>query len=134
MSGSSVSSSDRDSSGATTAKNGFSVVAATSVTKPFSTAGNSASCWVLVKRWTSSMNSTVRTPDIASASRASSIAARTSFTPAVTADNSRNRRPPEPAMTWARVVLPVPGGPHSRTEVVPPPSARRRSGLPGPSR
>ncbi len=92
MSGSSVSSSDRDSNGATTAKNGFSVVAATSVTRPFSTAGSSASCWVLVKRCTSSMNNTVRAPETASVSRASSIAARTSFTPAVTADSSRKRR------------------------------------------
>ena len=39
VSGSRVSSSDRDSSGEITEKNGFSVVAATSVTQRFSTPG-----------------------------------------------------------------------------------------------
>ena len=48
--------SDRDSSGATTENDGFSVVAATSSTTRFSTADSSASCWVLENRCTSSMN------------------------------------------------------------------------------
>ena len=52
----------RDSSGLTTEKNGFSVVAAIRLTIRSSTALSSVSCWVLENRWTSSMNSTVRRP------------------------------------------------------------------------
>ncbi len=59
VSGSRVSSSDRESNGEITEKNGFSVVAATRVTHRFSTPGSSASCWALVKRCTSSTNRTV---------------------------------------------------------------------------
>ena len=92
-SGCSVSSSERDSSGEFTENDGFSVVAATSVTQRFSTLGSSASCWALVNRCTSSMNRTVSVPSVASRRRASSITARTSLTPAVTADSSTNRRP-----------------------------------------
>src|SRR5258708_22102954 len=62
-SGSRVSSSDRDSSGPTTEKNGFSVVAPMNETQRFSTAGSSASCWALLNRCTSSMNSTVNKAD-----------------------------------------------------------------------
>ena len=75
-----------------TEKNGFSVVAATSVTQRFSTPGSSASCWALVKRCTSSTNSTVSCPPRASSARAPSMAARTSLTPAATAETSTNRR------------------------------------------
>ena len=92
-SGSRVSSSDRDSSGETTEKNGFSVVAAMRVTQRFSTAGSSASCCPLLNRCTSSMNSTVCLPYKESWVLASSMTARTSLTPAVTADSSVNRRP-----------------------------------------
>jgi hypothetical protein len=99
VSGSRVSSSERDSSGEMTLKNGFSVVAATSVTQRFSTLGSSASCWVLEKRCTSSTNSTVWAPVSPSARRASSTTCRTSLTPAVTALSSRNRRRVELAMT-----------------------------------
>ena len=88
-----VSSSERDSSGDTIEKYGFSVVAATSVTQRFSTAGSSASCWVLEKRCTSSMNSTVSRPVIPLWRRAASTTARTSLTPALTADSSVNERP-----------------------------------------
>ena len=59
VSGCSRSSRLRDSSGEITEKNGFSVVAATSVTQRFSTPGSSASCCALLKRCTSSTNSTV---------------------------------------------------------------------------
>ena len=61
--------SDRDSSGATTENDGFSVVAATSSTTRFSTAASSASCWVLENRCTSSMNSTVCSPCTAAPAR-----------------------------------------------------------------
>ena len=92
LSGRSVSSSDRDSSGPTTENDGFSVVAPMKETQRFSTAGSSASCWALLNRCTSSMNSTVCSPVMPSVPRAVSIAARTSLTPADTADSSTNRR------------------------------------------
>ena len=69
----SCSTSERDSSGETTEKNGFSVVAATSSTIRSSTAPSRASCWVREKRWTSSMNSTVDSPEWVSRRRASSM-------------------------------------------------------------
>ena len=62
VSGSRVSSRLRLSSGETIEKNGFSVVAATRVTMRDSTAPSRESCWVLEKRWISSMNSTVWRP------------------------------------------------------------------------
>ena len=92
VSGSRVSSSDRDSSGEMTLKNGFSVVAATSDTHRFSTPGSSASCWALLKRCTSSMKSTDSSPVVESRRRAASMAARTSLTPADTAETSRKWR------------------------------------------
>ena len=101
---------DRESSGATTENDGFSVVAATSSTTRFSTADSSASCWVLENRCTSSMNSTVCSP-CAAARRATSMTARTSFTPADSADSASNRRPVACEISDASVVLPVPGGP-----------------------
>ena len=102
--------SERDSSGATTENDGFSVVAATSRTTRFSTAASSASCCVFEKRCTSSMNSTVCWPWIA-ALLALSMTARTSLTPADSADNASKRRPVACEMSEASVVLPVPGGP-----------------------
>ncbi len=62
VSGRSCRISDRDSSGATTENDGFSVVAATNSTTRCSTADSRASCWVLENRCTSSMNSTVCSP------------------------------------------------------------------------
>ena len=90
-SGCSVSSRDLLSSGETTENDGFSVVAPMKDTHRFSTAGSSASCCVLEKRCTSSMNSTVCRPLMPSSRLAASTAARTSLTPAVTADSSVNR-------------------------------------------
>ncbi len=89
----SVSSSERESSGDTIEKYGFSVVAATSVTQRFSTAGSNASCWVLENRCTSSMNSTVSRPVMPLCRLACSTTARTSLTPALTAESSVNDRP-----------------------------------------
>ena len=66
------------------------MVAATRVTQRFSTPGSSASCWALVNRWISSMNSTVSVPCCGGRRRASSMTARTSLTPAVTAESSTN--------------------------------------------
>jgi len=133
VSGFKVSTSDRESSGAITLKLGFSVVAAISVTRRFSTAGSSTSCWALLKRCTSSTNSTVGRP-WASSRLAVSSWARTSLTPAVTAESSTKRRLVCLETTAAMVVLPTPGGPHRKTDIAPLPCASRRSGEPGASR
>ena len=130
-----TSSIDRDSSGLTMLMLGFSVVAAIRVTQPCSTAGSRTSCWVLEKRWTSSMNRMVRSPWVRPRSRASSMAARTSFTPALTAANATKRRPLTSAARRASVVLPVPGGPHKITLVAASGSlSRARNGEFGPSK
>ena len=56
----------------------------------------------------------------------------------MTAESSTNFRADSPAIAFAIVVLPVPGGPHRMTDAAPfaPESsdARVRSGDPGPSR
>ena len=60
------------------------------------------------------------------------MTARTSLTPADTADSWAKCRPVEPATRVASVVLPVPGGPYSSIEDGDPPCTSRRSGAPGP--
>ncbi len=50
----------RDSSAELTSKDGFSVVAPMKVNRPDSTCGRKASCWLLLKRCTSSTNTMVR--------------------------------------------------------------------------
>ncbi len=102
----------RDSSGVTSEKYGFSVVAPISVTVPSSTAGSRTSCWALDQRWTSSTKSTVRnSPPFAWA-----MILRASATPEDTADNCIISAPTASASRCARVVLPVPAGPHSTSE------------------
>src|ERR1035437_5682672 len=133
-SGCRVSSSDRDNSGDTTEKNGFSVVAPMNDTQRFSTAGSSASCWVLENRCTSSTNSTVCAPFMPSVRRAASTATRTSLTPALTADSSTKRRLVAWLSTYASVVLPVPGGPHSSSDIGASLSISLRNGVPAPVR
>ena len=125
---------DRLSRGALTSKNGFSVVAPINVSTPDSTAGSKASCWLLLKRCTSSRNRMVPRSASANRRRAPSMTSRTSFTPAVTADSDTNSRSVIDATTVARVVLPVPGGPHRTIEDRRSDSIRARSGAPGPSR
>ncbi len=63
-----------------------------------------------------------------------STAARTSLTPAITADRATNSASQVRATNRASVVLPVPGGPHRIIECRLRPSIRRRSGFPGASR
>ena len=58
------------------------MVAPISVTRPSSTAGSSASCWALLKRWISSRNRIVRVPLVSRRCSARSITARTSARPA----------------------------------------------------
>jgi hypothetical protein len=130
----SCSTSDLDSSGETTEKNGFSVVAATRSTIRSSTAPSRASCWVREKRCTSSMNRTVDSPEWVRRRRASSMTPRTSLTPADSAESATKRRPIALETSIARVVLPVPGGPYSISDAGAAPSTSRRSGAPGPSR
>src|SRR5215207_6815702 len=62
------------------------------------------------------------------------MTARTSLTPADSADSASNRRPVACEMSDASVVLPVPGGPYRMTDAAPEPSTMRRSGEPGLSR
>ena len=101
----------RESRGAMTSNEGFSVVAPTSVMVPSSTWGRMASCCALLKRWISSMKSTVRRP-ARRCTRASATTLRRSATPAVTADMATIRALVSVARRRARVVLPLPGGPH----------------------
>ena len=71
----------RESSAPLTSNAGFSVVAPISVSRPSSTAGSSASCWALLKRWISSRNSTVCVAGRSRRCAARSITARTSARP-----------------------------------------------------
>jgi len=123
----------RDSSALLISKDGFSVVAPMKQTVPSSTYGRKASCCDLLKRCTSSRKSTVRRPLPARSCCACSTAARTSFTPAITAESARNSESQVFATRRASVVLPVPGGPHRIIECRLRPSSRRRNGLPGAS-
>jgi len=94
-----------------TSNDGFSVVAPIKVTVPSSTCGRMASCCALLKRWISSMKSTVRSP-ARLCTLASATTLRRSATPAVTADIETMRALVSVASRRARVVLPLPGGPH----------------------
>ena len=62
------------------------------------------------------------------------MTARTSRTPALTADSATNSRSVWAATTLASVVLPVPGGPHRIIDDSRSASISARSGAPGPSR
>ena len=86
------------------------MVAPISVTSPSSTAGSSASCWALLKRWISSRKKIVGRPALRR-SVARAITSRTCGRPAFTAESSSNAPWALPAMIRASVVFPVPGGP-----------------------
>ena len=86
------------------------MVAPISVTRPSSTAGRSASCCALLKRWISSRKKIVGRPD-ARRSSARAITSRTSARPALTAESSSKAPSTRAAMIRASVVFPVPGGP-----------------------
>ena len=132
-SGSSRNSSDRLIRGALTVKNGFSVVAPTRTTVRSSTPGSRASCWLLLKRWISSMNRMLRRPRAPRRSRAAASTARTSLTPALVADSSSKCDRVAWAMMWASEVFPVPAGPHRITDRSSSASISARRALPGPS-
>ena len=120
--------------GGLTSKKGFSVVAPMSTTSPSSTAGSSTSCWDLLKRCTSSMKSMVPWPCSPRRRWASARASRTSFTPAAVADSVTRCLAVASASRRARVVLPVPAGPHRIDDPTRSDSASRRKGAPGPTR
>src|SRR6202140_850045 len=124
----------RDSSALITSKDGFSVVAPTKVSVPSSRYGRNVSCCALLKRGTSSRNSSVGRPSWARTARAASTAARMSFTPAMTAESAMNCALEARAMRRASVVLPVPGGPQKISEGSCPVAMLADNGLPGPSR
>ncbi|OBX35776.1 hypothetical protein A8U91_00110 [Halomonas elongata] len=122
----------RDSRAELTSKEGFSVVAPISVSRPDSTWGSRASCWLLLSRWISSRNSRVPR-SWPWATRARSTASRMSLTPAITAERRSRWAPDSSASISARVVLPVPGGPHRIIERTVPVSTMRLTGLSGPT-
>jgi hypothetical protein len=107
---------------------GFSVVAPTNTITPRSMYGRKASCCTLLKRCTSSTNSTVRVPCVQRAS-ASASALRTSGKPDMTAEIAWNSASAYRASSSASVVLPQPGGPHRIIECTWPASIARRSGV-----
>ena len=120
----------RESRAEFTSKEGFSVVAPTRTTVPFSTGGRRASCWALLKRWISSRKKSVRSAVDSSRCWARSIIARTSARPA------HGRRSSKAARAWtassrARVVFPVPGGPYRISECGRPCSIAVRKGSRG---
>src|SRR5690606_4474458 len=100
---------------------------------PLSTCGRKASCWLLLKRWTSSTTRIVPRP-CACATRADSTASRISLTPPRTAETARNWASNPSAIRRASVVLPTPGGPQKIMECGRPDSKATGKGLPAPSR
>ncbi len=124
---------ERESSAAFTSKEGFSVVAPIRTMSPFSTWARRASCCALLKRWISSMKTTVRRPSRSLRSSAARSASRTSFTPARTALIASKWAFVRRRITKARVVLPEPGGPQRMSERSWSCSMARRRGRPGPS-
>ncbi len=122
----------RESKGAITSKDGFSVVAPISVMLPASTCGRKASCWALLNRCTSSMNTIVRRPARRECS-AADITSLISLIPVSTALNATNSDCVMRAISRASVVLPHPGGPHKIMEPISSRSICVRRGFPGPS-
>ena len=108
------------------------MVAPIRVTVPFSTQGSRASCWALLKRCTSSINSRVRRLCCSRRRLAASTSLRRSLTPASTALRLLKWARVVAAMIRARVVLPTPGGPCRIKLPTRSASIARRSSRPGP--
>ena len=123
----------RDSIGAISSNDGFSVVAPTSTMVPSSITGRKLSCWARLKRWISSTNSSVPCP-ISRRARASSNTFFRSCTPEKIALICTNSRLVSWASSRATVVLPVPGGPQKISEPSERLSSMRVSAPSGPSR
>src|SRR5439155_9285945 len=130
VSGSRCSSRQRDSRGDTREKYGFSVVAPIRMIVPSSTTGRSTSCWALLHLWTSSTKRTVGSM----LPLARSMTFLASATPEATADSWTISPPTLLPRMKARVVFPLPAGPHTRSDGRWPDSTSAVSALPGPSR
>ena len=120
---------NRESNAAEMARGGGSVVAPTRMIVPVSTCGKSASCCVRLKRCSSSMKRSVCSP-CARRSTAAVTALRTSATPSLVAERFVGTARTAAAITAARVDLPLPGGPQSRSEGTSPRSRRRSAASP----
>ena len=116
-SGSSSITAQRESRAALTSKYGFSVVAPISVISPLSTAGRSASCCALLKRWISSRNRIVRR----------AVRCRGGHAPAAARRGRRRREPKRPTSPRTRL-------PWTRRRCARALSSRRRVGRRGSSR
>ena len=128
-----VSTRARDRSAALSAKDGFSVVAPTSVIVPSSITGRKASCWARLKRWISSTKSKVPLPPSRRPRAASNTFLR-SATPEKIALICSKPRSTAPASRRATVVLPVPGGPQKIRLPSEPEATSRVSAPSGPVR
>ena len=104
------------------------------VNNPLSTCGKNASCWLLLKRCTSSTNTIVRRPPCACQMLACSTASRISLIPPSTAEIVMKCASKLCAISRAMVVLPTPGGPHKMQLCGWPDSNAMRSDMPLPSR
>src|SRR5664279_3295590 len=101
---------------------------------PRSRKGSRMSCWARLKRWISSRNTTGGTVRNRGIWR---LSARNFFSSAalpLAPENSTKPCPVASARMRARVVLPVPGGPHMTMEGSRPPDVSRVSAPLGPSR
>ena len=123
----------RDSSGALSSNDGFSVVAPTSTMVPSSITGRNESCCARLKRWISSTNSSVPCPS-SRRRRASSNTFFRSATPVKIAEICSKCRSVACANSRATVVLPVPGGPQNTSEPSERVASMRVSTPSGPSR
>lgn len=123
----------RDKSARTMVKLGFSVVAHTRVTIPFSTYGKSESCWALFHRWISSRNKTVRLPSKKFFRAFVMICVRSSFL-LTTQERWKNSASTVLDMRYARLVFPVHGGPQKTMETSLPDSRIFRMGAPSQTR
>jgi hypothetical protein len=104
--------------------------APTRVTVPSSITGRNESCWLRLKRWISSIKSSVPCP-MRRRMRAASNAFFRSATPENTADNCSKCRLKAVESSRAMVVLPVPGGPHRTIEEARPCATMRPMGPSG---
>ncbi len=108
----------RESRALFTSNEGFSVVAPTKVNSPLSTCGKKASCWLLLKRCTSSTNTMVRccrrpvARGLGLLDRVADV-----FHPPSTALMLMNCASNASAIRRAMVVLPTPGGPQQDAAV-----------------
>lgn len=98
---------------------------------PFSTSGRSTSCCALLNRWISSINKSVALPELARRLAAVARTRRISETLDSTPLNLSKRLWVRSAITCARLVLPVPGGPKKISDWMRSASMARLNSFPG---